>query len=105
MAAGVSDKLWEIGDIVANLFESEVPMVHKHKVVRSFNMEGELRCVDVFQRIDGTYGFEEYRRDPEDGRGWFAIGYYGEQQFCSSSDALVEAQKKVLWLADVVAYF
>ena len=24
------------------------------------------RCVDVFSRPDGTFGFEEFRRDPED---------------------------------------
>jgi hypothetical protein len=77
-------------------------MVSKNKIVHSFNMEGELRCVDVFQRNDGTYGFEEYRRDPEDGRGWFAIGYFGNDRFCSSSDALAEAQRRVLWLAEIV---
>jgi len=27
------------------------------------------RCVDVFARPDGTFGFEEFRRDPED-MGW-----------------------------------
>jgi hypothetical protein len=55
----------------------------------------------VFQRIDGTFGFEEYRRDPEDGRGWFAIGWFGEQQFSTSSDALIEARKRILWLNDI----
>jgi hypothetical protein len=24
------------------------------------------RCVDFFSRPDGTFGFEEFRRDPED---------------------------------------
>ncbi|HEY2564091.1 MAG TPA: hypothetical protein VGI44_10300, partial [Acidimicrobiales bacterium] len=24
------------------------------------------RCVDIFSRPDGTFGFEEFRRDPED---------------------------------------
>ncbi len=25
------------------------------------------RCVDLFSRPDGSYGFEEFRRDVEDG--------------------------------------
>src|SRR6266403_513923 len=29
------------------------------------NAEGN-RCVDIFRRDDGSFGFEEYRRDPED---------------------------------------
>jgi hypothetical protein len=77
-------------------------MAHKNKIVHSFNMDGELRCVDVFQRTDGSYGFEEYRRDPEDGRGWFAVGYFGEERFGSPAETLVEAQRKVLWLAEVI---
>jgi hypothetical protein len=64
-------------------------------------MAGELRCVDVFQRIDGTFGFEEYRRDPEDGRGWFAVGYFRELRFSSTSEALTEARKRVLWFAEI----
>jgi hypothetical protein len=24
------------------------------------------RCVDLFRRLDGTFGYEEFRRDPED---------------------------------------
>jgi hypothetical protein len=27
------------------------------------------RCIDIFVRGDGTFGFEEYRRDPEDAGG------------------------------------
>jgi hypothetical protein len=78
-------------------------MTRKHIVVQSFNMDGEMRCVDVFQRQDGTYGFEEYRRDPEDARGWFIIGYFGEERFPAATDALSMAQLKVSWLAAVLA--
>ena len=77
-------------------------MAHKNKVVHSHNLQGELQCVDVFVRPDGTYGFEEYRRDPEDGRGWFRVGYLAEQRFDSSSDALIEAKKRVVWLSGVI---
>ena len=76
--------------------------MHKNKVVHSFNLVGECKCVDVFRRDDGTFGFEEYRRDPEDGRGWFTIGFYGDQRFQSSADALAGAKAKVSWLEGVI---
>lgn len=74
-------------------------VAHKNRVVRSFNFEGATRCVDVFQRPDGTFGFEEFRREPEDGRGWFPIGYFAEQRFASYDEALSEAKAKVGWLS------
>jgi hypothetical protein len=77
-------------------------MAHTNKVIRSINYDGETICVDVFQRPDGTYGFEEFRRDPEDGRGWFAIGYYGDATFDSAEAALSEAVRTVGWLDGVL---
>ena len=41
----------------------------KNLVVKSINAAGEDRCVDIFCRPDGTFGFDEYRRDVEDQRG------------------------------------
>jgi len=76
-------------------------MAEKNVVVRSFNMDGENRCVDIFRRPDGTYGFEEYRREPEDGRGWFAIGNYSSRSFATSMNALATAKASVPWLARV----
>jgi hypothetical protein len=31
------------------------------------------RCVDVFTRLDGSSGFEEFRRDAEDGGAWTPV--------------------------------
>jgi hypothetical protein len=31
------------------------------------------RCVDLFSRPDGTYGFEEFRRDAEDRGAWTPV--------------------------------
>jgi len=77
-------------------------MAHKNVVLRSFNLDGETRCVDIFRRPDGTYGFEEYRRDPEDGRGWFAIGAHAARTFATEADALASAKASVPWLTSVV---
>ncbi len=77
-------------------------MAHKNKVMRSINFDGETVCVDIFLRPDGTYGFDEFRRDMEDNQGWFSIGRYGHQTFETMDSALVEAQKSVGWLSDVL---
>lgn len=76
-------------------------MAHLNKVMQPINLPGEMVCVDIFQRPDGTFGFDEFRREPEDGRGWFSIVYYGEQVFQSFADAKTEAQRQVRWLEEV----
>ena len=34
------------------------------------------RCVDFFSRPDGSFGFEEVRRDPEDRGAWTPVQYH-----------------------------
>ncbi len=77
-------------------------MAHENQVVRSINLEGETICVDVFLRPDGTYGFEEFRRDPEDGRGWYPIGHHGAGIWQSQDTALAAACDAVHWLRDAL---
>lgn len=77
-------------------------MAHQHKVIRSINLDGDLMCVDIFQRKDDSFGFDEFRRDPEDGRGWYSIGHYGHAVFESADAALLQAKKSVSWLNDYV---
>jgi hypothetical protein len=77
-------------------------VAHTNKVLRSVNSDGETICVDVFVRPDGTYGFDEFRRDPEDGRGWYSIGQHGSANFVSFDDAFAEARKTVSWLNDAI---
>ena len=73
-------------------------MAEKNVVVRSINTDGAMRCVDIFQRPDGTFGFDEYRRDAEDGRGWFAVGFHAQRIFATQADALAAARAVVRWL-------
>lgn len=77
-------------------------MAHANRVLRSINLPGELICVDIFQRPDGSYGFDEFRRDPEDARGWYSIGHHGHRQFASEADTVTAAQAVVLWLKDMI---
>ncbi len=77
-------------------------MSHINKVLRSIETPDGGRCVDLFVRPDGTYGFEEYRRDQEDGRGWFPIGFHSEQVYESEASALDAATQRVSWLNGVM---
>lgn len=78
-------------------------MAHQNKVLRSINLPGEMLCVDLFQRPDGSFGFDEFRRDPEDGRGWYSIGHHGALVFPSFEAAFLNARAKIVWLDGVIA--
>ncbi len=73
-------------------------MAHANKVTRSIETPDGGRCVDLFRRPDESFGFKEYRRDVEDGGGWFPIGFHAEAVFATESEALAEARRRVGWL-------
>ena len=75
-------------------------MAHVNKVLRSINAPDAARCVDIFQRPDDTFGFEEFRRDVEDPGGWFAIGGHGNRSFTTAEDAFEQARTALSWLKD-----
>ena len=75
-------------------------MAYENKVLRSINTPDGGRCVDIFQRPEGTFGFEEFRRDVEDPGGWFAIGGHGDRSFATAEDAFEQALAAVSWLKD-----
>jgi hypothetical protein len=58
------------------------------------------RCIDLFRRSDGTYGFEEFRRDPEDAGAWTPVQYFSGRLFAEKDDALGAAGEAVGWLAE-----
>ena len=70
----------------------------KPRVVDSIQNREADYCVDIFVRDDGTFGFDEYRRDAEDGRGWFCLDRYSQLVFASAADALADARARVAWL-------
>ena len=78
-------------------------MSHKNKVLKSVNIADGQRCVDVFVRPDGSFGYEEFRRAVEDARGWFPIGRYAEKSFGNADEALSEALATVSWLNEALA--
>lgn len=60
------------------------------------------RCVDIFRRPDGTYGFEEFRRDAEDVGHWTPIAYFSVREYSSEADAIAAARAAVPWLSEVL---
>ncbi len=79
-------------------------MARSNKVLRSIETEDGGRCVDIFRRLDGTFGFEEYRRDVEDGRGWFPIGHHSQDIHVNQDATLAVALLKIAWLAHALGY-
>ena len=61
------------------------------------------RCVDMFSRSDGSYGFEEFRRDIEDGGHWTPVQHYAGIAYSSPVLALGAAERCIPWLVDILA--
>jgi len=72
--------------------------MNKGKVYLSIEAPGGQLCVDVFCRPDGSWGFEQYRRDFEDGQGWYATGQFGEERFDSRKEAEARARALCPWI-------
>ncbi len=68
-------------------------------VLDSIDTRDGIRCVDLFLRPDGTFGFEEFRRDPEDRGEWTPVQYFSGAAYASKDDALGAAVSAVPWLA------
>jgi len=58
------------------------------------------RCVDLFERPTGGFGFEEFRADPEDVGGWTAIGGHSAVRCATRSEAAARAIDAVTWLRE-----
>lgn len=56
------------------------------------------RCVDLFSRPDGSFGFEEFRRDPEDSGHWTPVAYHSAVRFETAAAAATAARENVPWL-------
>ena len=72
----------------------------RNQVVESINNSTGDHCVDLFVRDDGSFGFEEYRRDPEDLRGWFSLQRYSALSFPSREAALRQARLSIAWMTE-----
>lgn len=71
-------------------------------VFRSIENNDHDRCVDLFRRPDGTFGFEEFRRDVEDSGVWTPVQYYSDGLYETEAAALNAATRSVSWLRDAL---
>lgn len=71
------------------------------KVLRSIETRDGALCVDIFERTDGSYGFEEYRKDPEDPRGWFSVGSFADVRFDTAGASYAAALRSITWLGEL----
>lgn len=67
-------------------------------VVASFENDEANRCLDLFTRADGSWGFEEYRRDPEDRGAWSRVGQHADGSYATRAAALAAAARMIPWL-------
>lgn len=71
--------------------------MEKNTVVDSFENPERNCCVDIFMRADGTFGYEEWRREPEDPGRWFRARYFSAAVFASAGLAIADACRQVAW--------
>jgi hypothetical protein len=86
-------------DCHASPGQIQVPVSIKNKVFASFENEYGDHCVDIFERPNGSFGFEEFRRDAEDCGAWQSLARYAQQVFDSRTRTCVAADQSVHWLA------
>jgi hypothetical protein len=66
-------------------------------VVASFENPERDRCVDIFVRADGSFGYEEWRREAEEPGRWFRVHNFSAAMFGTPALAIADATLKVAW--------
>jgi hypothetical protein len=69
------------------------------KVVETIWSADKTRRVEIFQRLSGTFGFEEWRYSIDE-LSWFSFGSYSESFTETSEAAIREARARVSWATD-----
>ena len=67
-------------------------------VLESAQSSSDGLCVDFFEHPDGGFGFEQFRRDPEDRGSFTQVSYFSAQRFPSVLEAVAVAQATIDWL-------
>ena len=66
-------------------------------VIYSVNNFDESRCLDLFQRKNNSFGYQEYRRDKETYEGWYKVGSYEDMIFLTKEEAYNSAYENIGW--------
>jgi len=70
----------------------------KPLVLESVNAPDGVHCVDLFERPDGSFGFELCRRVAEDGQGWGICVQDGAVRFETKTAARGAAVELYSWI-------
>ena len=76
----------------------------KHTVLASIEDADGARCVDLFEREDGSFGFEQFRGELDGDSRWQSLERYSQLSFASGAEALRAAQQRVAWLDPAVVW-
>jgi hypothetical protein len=87
---------WNIITRVSSRLDKSWSVLVSHQTI-----EGN-RCVDIFSRPNGSFGFEEFRKDPEDLGAWTPVSYFSGHEYPTESDATFAACQAVPWLGPVL---
>ncbi len=66
-------------------------------VINSINNDNNNLCIDFFIRKNKTFGYQEYRKDPENISELYRIGNYDYKVFLNKDDAYHDAKKTIVW--------
>ncbi len=69
-------------------------------VIASIENDQADRCIDMFRRPDGSFGFEEFRRDVEDRGAWTPVQFHAPRVFATRAAAMEAALQAVRWLRE-----
>ena len=67
-------------------------------VITTLHNDAADRCVKIVKGSDGAFGFQEFRRDPEDAGGWTVVS--DAQPYPTEAQALAAAHASIPWLRD-----
>ena len=80
--------------------DSEV-VLQKPVVIVSLEDDTGMLCVDILELRGYGFGFQEFRRDPEDPHGWRPTGLCQECVLEAEDTALAKAKEAVVWLGNI----
>jgi hypothetical protein len=72
-------------------------------VITTLHNDDAHRCVKIIKGSDGTFGFKEFRRDPEDAGGWTLVSDTPPAIYATQEQATAAARAGIGWLRDMAS--
>ena len=72
-------------------------------VITTLHNDDGHRCVKITKGSDGTFGFKEFRRDPEDAGGWTLVSDTPPAIYATQEQATAAARAGITWFRDMAS--